>query len=338
MNNPYQYYSLEELASDLYFRKWVLDSDPETRRFWQDFIEKHPEKAPLIHEAKSLIEGVHTYFDTTATGSHQVQQHFEAVIRRAGDDPIPSESLAVISHFSFKKLAVAASILLLIGSIGWVWLGQLNSIHTYSTAYGEWKTVNLPDGSTARLNANSALQFAENWEEGSDRKVWLKGEAFFEVEKKPATGAKFYVITSDVSVEVLGTSFNLHSRGEKTEVFLEEGKIRLEAGRQETYMDPGDFISYSAEKQQITEKRKAVNELPSSWKDGVLILQEKSVRAIFDKIEEIYGVEFQVKDSRLLESHTTVRIPMDKLEIALPILEKTLGTRIKQQGKHLIVY
>lgn len=338
MDKLYQFYSLEELAADLDFQMWALDPDPETRLFWENFIEKYPDKAQLVHEAKGLVEGVHTYFDTATTDSHQIQQHFEAVIRRAGNEPAESESLTVIPHFSFKKLAVAASILLLIGSISWVWLGQLNSFQTYSTAYGEWKTVNLPDGSTARLNANSVLKFAENWEEGSDRKVWLKGEAFFEVEKKPATGAKFYVITSDVSVEVLGTSFNLHSRGEKTEVFLEEGKIRLEAGSQETYMCPGDFISYSAEKQQITEKRKAVNELPSSWKDGVLIVQERSVRDIFDKIEEIYGVEFQVKDPGLLESRTTVRIPMDKLEIALPILEKTLGTRIRQEEKHLIVY
>lgn len=338
MDKLYQFYSLEELAADFYFRKWALDSDPEARLFWADFIEKYPDKASLVHEAQSLVQGVHTYFDTATTDPQQVQHYFEAIIRRVDNEPTQSTTLAATSFFSFKKLAVAASILLLIGSIGWVWLGQLSNYQTYSTAYGEWKTVNLPDGSTARLNANSVLKFAENWEEGSDRKVWLKGEAFFEVEKKPATGAKFYVITSDVSVEVLGTSFNLHSRGEKTEVFLEEGKIRLEAGKQETYMCPGDFISYSAEKQQITEKRKAVNELPSSWKDGVLILQEKSVRDIFDKIEEIYGVEFQVKDPRLLESHTTVRIPMDKLEIALPILEKTLGTRIEQQEKYLIVY
>ncbi len=338
MDKPYQFYSLEELAADPCFRKWALDSDAETCLYWGDFIKKYPDNAPLIHEAKGLVQGVHTYFDTATTDSLQVQHYFEEVIHRVDNEGAQPQALVVTPLFSFKKLAVAASILLLIGSIGWVWLGQLNTYETYSTAYGEWKTVNLPDGSTARLNANSALRFAENWEEGSDRKVWLKGEAFFEVEKKPATGAKFYVITTDVSVEVLGTSFNLHSRGEKTEVFLEEGKIRLEAGRQETYMCPGDFISYSAEKQQITEKRKAVNELPSSWKDGVLILQENSVRDIFDKIAEIYGVEFQVKDSRLLESHTTVRIPMDKLEIALPILEKTLGTRIKQQGKHLIVY
>ena len=232
---------------------------------------------------------------------------------------------------------IAASLLLLMASIGGFWISTRNQLQTYSTAFGEWKTIQLPDSSVVRLNANSELITAQNWREGEDRKVWLKGEAFFEVEKKPITGSKFTVIANEVSMEVLGTSFNVNSRGEKVVVFLQEGKIKLEANDQETYMEPGDFISYSISDQKIIEKRKEVNDIHSSWKDGALILQSKSVKEIFDKMEEIFGVEFQVDDSSLLEPITTVRIPMDKLEIAIPILEKTLVTHIEQVGNTLKV-
>ena len=66
--------------------------------------------------------------------------------------------------------------------------------------------------------------------------------------KKPDTGSKFQVITADLIVEVLGTSFNVHSRGSQTNVYLEEGRIRVDLGHEEKYLDPGELIEYSAKK------------------------------------------------------------------------------------------
>lgn len=336
MDNDYQSYSLEELASDTHFRDWVLNPNPENIAFWQEFLAKYPEKETLILDAKTLVSGVHTYFNRKATDTKQLDRYFEEVLHRSESVPVLSPSWGIRS-LTYRRLTAAASIVLVLGIIGWLWISQAQKYQTYATAYGEWKTVELSDGSTVRLNAHSEIRLARDWEAGSDRKVWLKGEAFFEVAKKPATGAKFYVITQDVSVEVLGTSFNVNNRGEKTEVFLEEGRIKLEAGQKEAYMEPGDFIAYSAAKQQIIENRKAADELHSSWKDGVLILEDKSTAEILEKLEDIYGVTFRLENRQLMELKTTIRIPMDKLEIALPILEKALGAQIKQAGNHWIV-
>lgn len=338
MANPYQSYTLEEFASDPDFRNWVLNPSPERDVFWQTFIDNHPEKAGQIEEARNLIGEVHRYFDKGKTDAHLLAQKFEEISHRVDRQQEQLSHKPVIQRFSARYLGIAATVLFLFSLGGWLWISQMNQYEVYSTAYGEWKTVALPDGTTVNLNANSELKVSRNWEAGGDRMVWLTGEAFFEVTKKPVTGAKFFVITTDVSVEVLGTSFNVNSRGKKTEVFLQEGKIRMEAGKEEAYMDPGDFIAYSASSQQMIETRIGVNDLHSSWKDGALIMQEASVGKIFDKIAEIYGIEFQVQDSSFLQSKTTIRIPMDKLEITLPILEKTLGTTIEQHNNRLIIH
>jgi len=235
-------------------------------------------------------------------------------------------------------LGAAAAVMLLIGISLTLWMKPTNQLLVHQTAFGEWKTLELPDGSSVKLNANSEISFASTWVEGSDRQVWLKGEAFFKVEKKPATNAKFKVFTENLQVEVLGTSFNVSSRGSRTDVFLEEGLIRLELGDREETLNPGDFLAYSKEEDAILERHnETTTELHTSWKDGVLELKDKSIEEILLKIEEIYGVKTKVLKPSLLKEVKTVSVPMDKLEVALPVLEGTFGTQIIIRDNQLII-
>ena len=131
-----------------------------------------------------------------------------------------------------RSLSMAASILLVLGLFSWLWIIKPNKTITYATQFGEWKMVELPDGSTVKLNANSELTLNKKWKAGADRKVHLSGEAFFIVKKNPETEAKFSVICPDLIINVIGTSFNVFTRCEKTEVYLEEGIIKLDHGKE----------------------------------------------------------------------------------------------------------
>lgn len=234
-------------------------------------------------------------------------------------------------------LAVAATVALLI--LGFVlWPKSSTPMLTYVTGQDQWKMVELPDGSSVKLNANSELNFAKYWHPGRDRQVWLRGEAFFEVERKPATNAKFTVITDDLQVEVLGTSFNVNTRGDQTDVFLEEGRIKLNLDGHEETLSPGDFITYSSKNKSIIERKdKTTAATYASWKDGVLELKDRSVQEIIDKIEEIYSVEVQIQNPSILKEIKTLSVPKDKLEVAIPVLERIFGSKITQDGKQLII-
>ena len=205
-----------------------------------------------------------------------------------------------------------------------------------ATNYGEWRSIELPDGSKVKLNANSKIKFFKHWESGIDRSVWLNGEAFFEV-TKDSKGAKFTVHTDDLAVEVLGTSFNVHSRSEQTEVFLEEGKVRLDMGTEKRTMESGDFISYSSKQKKITAFTQTSTELHASWKDGSLILNDKSLAEIMKKMEEIFGYKIVLQNEELLKERRTVAIPMEAIEVAIPILESTFGLEMKLEDNQLIV-
>src|SRR5688572_4479138 len=115
----------------------------------------------------------------------------------------------------------AAAITLLAILIGVYFYSNSTEIVRVQTKYAESKTVRLPDQSTVKLNAGSFFTYdAASWEDA--RTVELHGEAFFEVKKN---GAPFTVTTSNASVHVLGTTFNVRSRDDNTEVICLTGKV-----------------------------------------------------------------------------------------------------------------
>ena len=84
----------------------------------------------------------------------------------------------------------------------------------------------LPDGSVVWLNGGSTLSYNTNFL-GKTREVYLKGEAFFDVVKKP--NEPFIVHANTVDIKVLGTAFNVKSyiEDDKVEATLIRGVIQV---------------------------------------------------------------------------------------------------------------
>ncbi len=305
--------SIEEL--ELLFQLIESDEEPPDdvlmERLWQE-TQQHPELD------KKLAEGI---FGRTVKKIHE---------KKIKQLPVSSKR----KHF----LAIAAGILILI--TGTIWLFQMSNTPTVvNTKYGEQQTLKLSDGSIVRMNANSQMVFDEYWPEGADRKIWLKGEAFFKVEKKLETNQKLKVITDDLTVEVLGTTFNVNSKENATSVYLVEGQIRLHFNAMDSIltMNPGDFITYSESKGEITLRHKQSPDLHTSWKDGVLTFRNTRLRKVLQKIEAIYGVEFKVINESDYDRVINFPLPIDELETALSILEKTVADLEVRKKENLYI-
>ena len=81
--------------------------------------------------------------------------------------------------------------------------------------------VELPDQSIVYLNKNSSVSFDSDFE---DRKIKLEGEGFFSV----MPGEVPFVVTTETGeITVVGTEFNVKSRGDELEVEVEEGEVKL---------------------------------------------------------------------------------------------------------------
>ena len=102
--------------------------------------------------------------------------------------------------------------------------------HTAETAVGAFQKFDLPDGSVAQLNTNSAIDATFTAAERRIRVV--RGEVFFNVTKDPTR--PFIVTSGPVAVRAIGTAFNVRQRVDSIEVLVTEGRVRVDdahAGR-----------------------------------------------------------------------------------------------------------
>ncbi len=231
-------------------------------------------------------------------------------------------------------------ILLVIAGIVFLNNNTPGEINNYKTGYAQTKRLTLPDGSKVILNANSTLRITANWTNDSEREVWLEGEAFFEVEKKPSTGQKFIVHARDVDVEVLGTRFNVNTRHQKSTVSLEEGKVKLSAkGELQTIlqrnkqvavieMKPGE-IARAGDSIGIKVLNAPEVENNSGWIRNEWHFDNTTLREIAVMIEDLYGYKTEMTDEKLLDFLVSGDLRAANINELLAVLEFTHGLKMK---------
>jgi ferric-dicitrate binding protein FerR (iron transport regulator) len=167
--------------------------------------------------------------------------------------------------------------------------------------YGKKSMIMLSDGSKVWLNAGSQLIYPSVFSEKT-RQVMLVGEAFFDVAKN--TKKPFIVRTTDISIHVLGTRFDISAYPEDKliQTVLVEGKVNL------TYSGKGILNrEYSVEMKpnQMVVVNKSTGESRSqtvdvskfvSWKDGMLEFEKVDLVRALKQVERYYNVRIQLAD------------------------------------------
>lgn len=234
---------------------------------------------------------------------------------------------------SIKKyravLAVAASIILLAGVFSIVRFYT----NTIKSQPGQHLTVNLSDGSTVILNAESSLSYQPLWWQFSGE-VQFEGEGFFEVEK----GKKFTVRSSTGKTEVLGTSFNIQARNDIYEVSCKTGKVKVTSPKNdEAILGPG----YSG---RINEEGKVVVFKPEkpentiSWIDNKFIFTATPFTEVIHEIARQYAVDIRLQEDveYFYTGYFTKDIPVEQV---LELVCKPFGLTFvaKQNGSYEVV-
>ncbi|GAA5222033.1 FecR family protein [Membranihabitans marinus] len=248
-----------------------------------------------------------------------------------------------LQFFNRKMLHYAAAAILLMISTIMIWQNYAGpKTIEYSTHYGETKVVELPDGSVVRLNANSKLLWTNHWKKQGSREVILSGEAFFDVSHlldDSDENYPFQVITDDLTIKVLGTTFNVSSRRDKTDVFLATGKVELafsDASRTIESMEPGDMVSFSKNDGSY-EKKETTTVKSASWTEGSFIYDNESLENILNEIEDIYGKEIQVVDREMLNKKYTIGLPYTNWDMVVESLALMMDLTIEKNEDGIII-
>ncbi len=214
-------------------------------------------------------------------------------------------------------------------------------INTIQTPKGGKYQVRLPDGSKVWLNSATTLSYPTTFT-GTERKVLLKGEAYFEV--APNKNVPFRVESDDQVVEVLGTHFNINSYDDEdfTKTTLIEGSVkvilnsRTEISSRTRFLKPGEQSLTNASRAGIRIEN-ADTEKAIAWKNGYFKFKNTPIKEIMREVERWYDVEL-VYEGKIPTDEFTGFISNDvKISAVLKIMEESGGVKFSVKGKKLKV-
>ncbi|MEL7586471.1 MAG: FecR domain-containing protein [Prolixibacteraceae bacterium] len=191
--------------------------------------------------------------------------------------------------------------------------------------YGKRSNLQLADGTKVWINAGSRLAFPQKFT-GKERKVYLDGEAYFEVAKD--NKVPFIVVTDQMDIRVYGTKFNVSNTNNRNwvEVVLVEGSVGLkETGGmglfgKETKLVPNQRAVYDK-----TDRKTAIGTVDVSyytcWTQGLFEFKKESILTVFDKLSRYYNVRFVTDGDVELHKKISGKLDLkDSLEAVLKVI------------------
>lgn len=208
----------------------------------------------------------------------------------------------------------------------------------FSTTVGERKKLRLPDGSTLTLNANSRVNIRAGYGKGQ-RVVELDGEAFFDI--KPQLASAFKVLTADVVVQVLGTSFNVkaYTNRKKVQIAVSTGNVRVKniVTEQSLLLAADESCAYDRKEGRFVVHNGA---LDRSWLEGEVVLDRADFLELAATFHDMYGIVLKSDDAAVLQNYYTItlknyRTASETMETICHILNKQYR---KEVNGELIIF
>ncbi|MDR1720593.1 MAG: FecR domain-containing protein [Dysgonamonadaceae bacterium] len=208
--------------------------------------------------------------------------------------------------------------------------------HSVVVPRGGEYSIELADGTTVALNAESELRFPQTFT-ARKREVFLKGEAYFNVAKNNAK--PFVVNVESVAVEVLGTQFNINAYPEHRRVAttLVTGSVRVTSSEanSSTVLLPNQQALCADDGIQV----RTVNPADFvSWTHGRFYFEKMPLADILLQMERWYDIHFIWTDEALKTYTFNGALHRDySAQELLNILGKTTEVRFSFDGRDVTV-
>ncbi|SDG99865.1 protein of unknown function [Pedobacter terrae] len=335
--SKYTHYTFEDFLNDAAFLAFVVEQNTSDVLAWEKFKATNPYKSKI---AIAAFDTILAYRQQKVFSNEGAQQSlFEKI---SGSITAGEPKTKKLSFSSLFRVAAVLAVVLL-SAVFYFTLWNKDAVQT---DYGMIKTITLPDGSEVTLNGNSKISYAADFGDGP-REVWIDGEALFKVKHinidtnhiQPAE--KFVVHCGDMNIEVLGTTFNVKSRHEKTSVGLLSGKIRVDyndvsKNRKQFVMKPGELVKYAEESNLVHQKIVNPQHL-TAWINHQLVFQNASLEEMITVLQDDLGYELTLSDTKFSDLRVEGEINVGSVKELLQILSTTLHLNIKTYNKKITI-
>ena len=237
----------------------------------------------------------------------------------------------------FRVVWRVAAAILLLGAV-LIYTIRISGNVSEHTGKGETIAFTLSDGSTITLNSDSKLTYSKKFGE-SYRRVKLRGEAYFEVERD--TLHPFIVEMNGAELTVLGTSFNVraYESSDEIEVTVTEGKVKVYDRKTEKKQ----VVATAGEKAVFNRASNAVeiqnndNINYDAWKTRNVVFNDADMSEVVETLSRVYHAPVELGSETLKSCTVTVSFENKDLNTVINVLESTLGITVEKHNDKLII-
>jgi ferric-dicitrate binding protein FerR (iron transport regulator) len=321
----------------------ITDSE---RQELQDWLDQSKENEILLERLETAWRAAQ--FRPVVKGQERVFRNISAQLRL---DEVQARSTRKSRSLVVSWYSIAAIFIAFICIAGLWWYQQPSTkpsgeataqdeVIIRSNPRGQKSTVVLPDGTIVKLNSESYIEYHEKF--GSEREVRLVGEAFFDVVHDSAH--PFIVRSGDVSVRVLGTSFNVQAfpYEESMSVAVVTGRVVVEDetaqfSKKQGVLLPKEMLRIDHKTGTFKKTTYDPDEMVA-WKDGILAFKKASFNQIADRLERWYGVKFVIKRKAPITDGFTGHYKNPSLRLVLEGMSFSSEFKFKIQGDTVLIY
>lgn len=218
------------------------------------------------------------------------------------------------------------------------WLGVADS-QNYATALGEQRAVKLADGSVIQMNTHSRLQVHYS---GKAREVQLlEGEALFVVEHDPAR--PFRVMTDDVTIQALGTQFNVYRHESSTTISVVEGAVTVFGGKDIGQPETATPPLTAGEEIQVSHDGRIVKQAPAevartiAWRQRKLDFRGAALAEVAEQFNRYNHLQIRIEASPIAARELNGVFNADEPQALLDFLARDPDLQFEKHDNEIVI-
>jgi len=324
----------EYIDDDMLVKYLLGEADSEEQTAVEQWIaasaanEKHYREMKLIWDESKKLEG------KTTVSTDDAWQRLMQRVEQDEKNEIATPSSRNIQFSPARWMRAAALLLAMVGS-GWLiyLLSGAGDELMLAQSFDKVLITTLPDGSVVTLNKNSELSYPAHFE-GTERNVTLKGEAFFSITANKAQ--PFVIDAGNSSVTVVGTTFNVKSKNDVTEVIVESGIVEVAKKEKAVRLSPGQKIVVT-ENTSILKPENITDVLYNYYRTNEFVCDSTPLEKVVAVFSEAYNVEISLQNKRMASLPLSVPFHDEPIDVKIAIIAKTLNLSVEKQGNQYIL-
>lgn len=311
---------LYNMNDDLLVKYLLGEASASEEKEVEEWIEVSPDNQRYYDQFKFIWDESQELSARSNVDENDAWKRFQQRVSLEQGSPLMT--VVEPSRVKWYDTRVAAAVIMLVGVAALLFFilvpfkpGKQVVVAAHTQAQAE----TLPDGSVVTLNKNSSISYADAFK-GASRTVKLNGEAFFQVK---ADKAKPFIVTiNDITITVLGTSFNVKSHNGKTEVVVETGMVKVEHASKSIQLKQQEKLEIGTSDTALV-KEPVTDQFYKYYRTREFVCDDTPLWKFVEAINEGYHVNIVIENPRLKNIPITGTYYNESLDHLLDLIVQT---------------